>query len=1385
MEMRPGSLPLKPFAKGGDEAEARFFNALKRTDDGPIGLYELEPSGRTGTRELDFVVVDPRFGCKLIEVKAWSRILGPAGVGRVRTLDPRGTERVHTAPQNQARLQEIALRDWLHQQAPAELFDGARNPGQFARVTRMADLKPGMWFEGTVVAIKDFGAFVDIGVGQDGLVPNRELRGAVKLGQRLPVRLLKIRQDGKFALSSRGEHPSRLGFSIDILVALPFCEAPNIEAAKRMGLDPSQLLVKEDIDDPDRLLAALHQSHRLFRPKLRGDWHVTLADLLHPREPSVLVQGFVAFPKYEADLDTSPLEAWRGQKANIRAVVQEGVELLEIAGLEDDKARLAREVTRLDRETPLLAVVGRFSAGKSMAINGLLGRRVLPTSADETTATLTYIHTAEDGEGDGRVEVHYKTQEELDLDLVLCGERLGLDVPDQVDPTGPAMKDLLKECAADLQDADLRTRVAARYLEVVIDGLADPLSNHDKLLGTVKTSQLSLQEEEEAWASELDRLLVNPWTHHGSLAPFVREVHFYLDDPLLKLGLSLVDTPGVGSIDQRYADLAGGALERSDARLWVIRYGGIQEGDAALLERLALRRARTGDDGRDIIVINAIDDHRRVDKSTQEEVLERMLADIEAHGCGGVPIQPTSAENALLARLASRGRLGSDDASRFRQIAMAGRREEAPDPERNLELSGVKALAERIQKRLLAGEKVARAWKTITEVEQVLGRADDHLVIQMGAARVADTRAHEVQRKAEADMRALERQKTSLQSDLDAKLDDIGRGVKAHVERTDVFEQVRQHVSEVIDQAGLPRRREGGGLGELFDALVESFQELPRLREVFQRVEPGIKRFFVEERRQVLDLVYPPYETVRANLIEEVQLLVNEARSGLGDALGLEWEPVRLPPPLGEDVPWQELLRKTDQLLERGPLARFFSLLGDPWRTGAARLSTALKQDLKAAEARYGELPGIVGRWLDARSGQLQAWADEQWRIQVESMGEALRAAGRDRDKVGADIESYQRRLAAFRSELAILQAHLGLLRQQASGVLYRRLVASRRLTIDAEEGEIQVTLEHGGVRTQLTVHNLSVEEVERAGGEVHQAVARAVERELMAETNKAWRDLDGELADPAAVLGAVLAVALPEVQAGSAGQGGQLPSVELCVQGPLADLPWELARVEAPQAGAGFMGLAAPLSRRIQLEEAAPVVRSARSHPVASIIAPKYTDADLPHRDFEVELLRTCLESAQNHGKVQAHCHVGELGLEEVSGILTSSDIVFFLGHAEESKGWRLSGGSYVTPEALSGLEVLPRIVVANACESALWKGPGPTLIEAFMRGGACAYVGTRTSVSDAGALQACDGLVRILLAGRCIGDAVFEMRTRLAERGWATWAAYRLYGCPTETLS
>ena len=97
---------------------------------------------------------------------------------------------------------ELTLRDIV-----SELEKPARDPREEmpkpilrTDVLEMKDLKPGMILKGTVRNVIDFGAFVDIGVHQDGLVHISEMSEkfirhpleAVSVGDIVDVKVLQV-----------------------------------------------------------------------------------------------------------------------------------------------------------------------------------------------------------------------------------------------------------------------------------------------------------------------------------------------------------------------------------------------------------------------------------------------------------------------------------------------------------------------------------------------------------------------------------------------------------------------------------------------------------------------------------------------------------------------------------------------------------------------------------------------------------------------------------------------------------------------------------------------------------------------------------------------------------------------------------------------------------------------------------------------------------------------------------------------------------------------------------------------------------------------------------------------------------------------------------------
>ena len=74
-------------------------------------------------------------------------------------------------------------------------------------VLKMEDLSVGMILKGTVRNVVDFGAFVDIGVKQDGLLHRSQLNPgqALQVGDVIEIAILKVEPDrGRISLKLAG-----------------------------------------------------------------------------------------------------------------------------------------------------------------------------------------------------------------------------------------------------------------------------------------------------------------------------------------------------------------------------------------------------------------------------------------------------------------------------------------------------------------------------------------------------------------------------------------------------------------------------------------------------------------------------------------------------------------------------------------------------------------------------------------------------------------------------------------------------------------------------------------------------------------------------------------------------------------------------------------------------------------------------------------------------------------------------------------------------------------------------------------------------------------------------------------------------------------------------
>jgi len=111
---------------------------------------------------------------------------------------------------------DAGLREQLGEFTFADVVEELRKPGRDPRegfvpfsyredVRELKDLQPGMELPGIVTNVTNFGAFVDVGVHQDGLVHVsqvsdrfvRDPREAVRPGMRVTVRVLEVNREKK------------------------------------------------------------------------------------------------------------------------------------------------------------------------------------------------------------------------------------------------------------------------------------------------------------------------------------------------------------------------------------------------------------------------------------------------------------------------------------------------------------------------------------------------------------------------------------------------------------------------------------------------------------------------------------------------------------------------------------------------------------------------------------------------------------------------------------------------------------------------------------------------------------------------------------------------------------------------------------------------------------------------------------------------------------------------------------------------------------------------------------------------------------------------------------------------------------------------------------
>ncbi|WP_202077442.1 dynamin family protein [Caldalkalibacillus salinus] len=223
---------------------------------------------------------------------------------------------------------------------------------------------------------------------------------------------------------------------------------------------------------------------------------------------------------------------------------------------------LRSRAQRLEDNQFTVCLFGAFSAGKSSLINALLGEAYLPVSPHPTTAAINQLLPADAHYPTGTAVIQMKSEQEIRAQVDTALERLQLSVQ------GDMVNKL--EQITEVDPSQLRASLKPYYtfLNACHKGWSVA---QDQLGSEQKTDQDTFS---QIVAEE-------------TKACFVSTIRLYVDHPLLKKGMTFIDTPGADSIFARHTNVAFDYVKHADVILYVTYYNhAFSKADRQFLDQL-------------------------------------------------------------------------------------------------------------------------------------------------------------------------------------------------------------------------------------------------------------------------------------------------------------------------------------------------------------------------------------------------------------------------------------------------------------------------------------------------------------------------------------------------------------------------------------------------------------------------------------------------------------------------------------------------------------------------------------------------------------------------------------------------------------------------------
>lgn len=206
-----------------------------------------------------------------------------------------------------------------------------------------------------------------------------------------------------------------------------------------------------------------------------------------------------------------------------------------------DKARRLRE------RAFTVALFGAFSAGKSSLANALLGEPLLPSSPNPTTAAISKIAPPDREHPHGTAVVKVKDEAQIWADVQASLRQFGCEAK--------SWDEALRHCAR-LAESGAERPAQKPHLAF----LAAAAAGYERMKNRFGTRLSIGFAELEAYVAD------------EAVSCFLDEVVLYADCPLTRQGVTLVDTPGVDSLNARHTGVAFHYMKHADALLFVTYY---------------------------------------------------------------------------------------------------------------------------------------------------------------------------------------------------------------------------------------------------------------------------------------------------------------------------------------------------------------------------------------------------------------------------------------------------------------------------------------------------------------------------------------------------------------------------------------------------------------------------------------------------------------------------------------------------------------------------------------------------------------------------------------------------------------------------------------------